>query len=115
MLFDQIFVSLCIRQSNRHHFPIHHSVILILKVVKNGYCKIAVVVDNRPRRMRARVDAIGAQTVAGIPRAQYKLLGPAEILNHGVGPVTIGILGGQAEQTTLEFFLSHAAVWVVTH
>lgn len=91
------------------------SVILILKVAKNGYSKIAVVVDDRPSSVGARVDAIGAQTVAGIPRTQYKLLGTAEISNHSVDPMAISILGGQAEQTTLELFLPHAAVGIVTH
>ena len=71
---------------------------------KTGHRKIAVVIDDGPSSMRVRIDAIGAQAVAGIPRARYKLLDAAEVHINGIDPAARLIPCDQDQGAVSEFF-----------
>ena len=68
-----------------------------------GDCETAIIVDDRPGGLGARVYAVGARTIAGLPRAFYKHRGNIDFVNS-VDPVTIGVFSGNAESAVTQIF-----------
>jgi hypothetical protein len=67
-----------------------------------GDGKIAVIIDDCPGGLRARVNAIGAKAIAQLPRALHELCGASEIYVHGIDPVAASIPGRDARAPIAE-------------
>src|SRR5271157_3202689 len=62
-----------------------------------GDCKTGIVVHDRPCGFRSPVDTVGAETIARLPWAFYKLLGPADVVVNGIDPGAFDVFGANAE------------------
>src|SRR5271165_3437804 len=67
--------------------------------LETGGCKVSVVVDNGPRGVGVRVNAVSAQVIAGVPGSEHEVLaGGALIHINRVDPVSVGVFRRQAKR-----------------